>query len=190
MADLIVTDPPYGVNLEYGVYEDTEENWFDLISRFVPLAQRVGKMVVFPAAQINRLKWFYDNFPPDWIICWYKGSTGNRSFVGFNDWEAHLVYGKTRSDLMMHDFFQTRASYKKGSFGHPCPKPLDWAIWLIVKSTQEGDVVMDPFMGSGTVALACEKTGRRWIGIELDEKYCEIIAKRLDNYFSQFKILF
>lgn len=180
-VDLIVTDPPYGVNLEYGVYKDTEENWFKLIEKIIPEILRVSKMAILPCCQIAKLPWIYSKYPPDWLICWYKGSPGHRSFIGFNDWEPHLVYGKNRSSLTMHDFFQTTKNIPMGSFGHPCPKPLEWATWLIQRASCEGDLVCDPFSGSGTVAVAAHKLRRHYIGIDIDAKYVKIARERIAN---------
>ncbi len=179
-VDLVLTDPPYGINLEYNNYKDSEENWFKLMDKVIPELKRISKMVIMPSCQIRRLKWIYDNHPPDWLICWYKGSTGHASFVGFNDWEPHLVYGKTRNQLFMYDFFRTKSSPKKGTFNHPCPKPIEWANWIIKRATQEGDIVLDCFLGSGTTAVACKNLGRKFIGIELSEEYCKIAEKRLN----------
>ena len=64
-------------------------------------------------------------------------------------------------------------------YGHPCPKPLDYSMWLISKFTKEGDTVLDPFMGSGTTMIAARKLGRKAVGIELSQKYCDIAIKRL-----------
>jgi site-specific DNA-methyltransferase (adenine-specific) len=187
-VDLVLTDPPYGIDLEYSIYDDTEENWFKTIERFIPEAKRIGSMVIFPSCKIKRLGWFYANFPPDWLICWYKGSVGHNSYVGFNDWEPHLVYGKTKTNLCMHDYFQTQSSPKMGSFGHPCPKPVEWASWLIYRACEENMLVLDPFSGSGTTAIACINTKRRYILIEMEEKYCEIAAKRIETTLDQTEI--
>ncbi len=126
-VDLILTDPPYGINLKYDKYDDTEDNWYKLMAKALPEIIRVSRMAILPSCQINRLKWIYTNFPPDWLICWYKGSPGHAAYIGFNDWEPHLVYGRTKNCLYMHDHFQTKASPRKGSFEHPCPKPIEWA---------------------------------------------------------------
>jgi len=69
-VDLVLTDPPYGVNLDYDIYQDTEENWFKLMEKIIPEVKRVAKMVIMPSCQIKRLKWIYNHFPPDWLICW------------------------------------------------------------------------------------------------------------------------
>jgi len=180
-VDLVLTDPPYGVNLEYDEYEDSKENWFALLEKTIPEMKRVGKMVIFPAGRVSRLEWYYRNFPPDWMIAWYKGSPGQRAYIGFQDWEPHLVYGKTRSDLKMHDFFQTRASHKKQKFKHPCAKPIEWAYWLIKKSTKEGDLVLDPFVGSGTTAKAASSLEREYLGFDISEDYCKLARTRLSQ---------
>ena len=129
----ILTDPPYGIELEYGTYNDTEENWFTLMKEFIPLAQLKAKMVIMPCCRIKALPWIYQNFPPDWIICWYKGSPGHRSYIGFNDWEPLLVYGKN-DNVQMHDYFYMANDVPMGSFGHPCPKPIKWFKYLISRS--------------------------------------------------------
>jgi DNA modification methylase len=171
-VDLTLTDPPYGINLEYNTYVDTEEHWFDLMENVMPELIRVSKMVIMPCCPIASLGWFYENYPPDWVMCWYKGSTGHRSYIGFNDWEPHLVYGKNRSELAMHDYFQTRSSYSSGTFNHPCPKPVEWAKWIIERASQTGDLVFDPFFGTGTTGVVAKELGRNFIGVDIDEKYC------------------
>ena len=179
-VDLVLTDPPYGVNLKYDNYDDTEENWYRLMTDFIPLAQKVAKMVICPSCQIKRLGWFYTHFPPDWLICWYKGSPGTASYIGFNDWEALLVYGRTRNRLYMHDFLKVSSTEKKGNYGHPCPKPLAWAEWLVKRATRENDIVLDPFCGSGTVGVACKKLGRKFIGIDISKDYLDITLNRIN----------
>jgi DNA modification methylase len=176
--DLVLTDPPYGVNLEYDVYKDTKENWYKLMGGVIPEMKRIAEMVILPSCQIKRLNWIYNNFPPDWLICWYKGSTGCSAHIGFNDWEPHLVYGKQKG-VWMHDYFQARNDEKMGNYGHPCPKPIAWAKWLIEKSKSQS--VLDPFMGSGTTGVACKELGRNFIGIEISPAYFEIAKRRIEQ---------
>jgi len=183
-VDLIVTDPPYGVGLQYDVYDDTENNWKKLMIDFIPEAKRVAKMVIMPSCRIKSLPFIYNNFPPDWLISWHKGSPGHSAYIGFNDWEPLLVYGKTEG-LYMHDYFTATNVEKMGNYGHPCPKPLIWSKWLIAKASKEGDLVYDPFMGSGTTAIAAHELKRKWIGSELSENYVSIAYKRLEPYTSQ-----
>ena len=170
----VVTDPPYGLGFSYKSYDDTEPAWFDLMGSVVPIMRSVAAFVVMPCCSISRLGWWYANHPPDWIIAWYKGSPGHRSAIGFNDWEAHLAWG--RPPIAMHDHFQTRCGFDPN--GHPCPKPVEWARWLVSRAITETGTVLDPFMGSGTTLRAAKDLGRKAIGIEIEEKYCEIAARR------------
>ena len=64
---------------------------------------------------------------------------------------------------------------------HPCEKPVDLLELLIKNSSNENDVVMDMFMGSGSTGVACLNTNRKFIGIELDDKYFEISKSRLNK---------
>ncbi len=177
-VDAVITDPPYGVGLSYSSYEDTLENWKDMFGKLAPQLRRLADMVIMPSCQIKLLEYIYKTHPPDWLIAWHKGSPGTQSYIGFNDWEPLLVYGKT-DGLCMHDYFSVTNIEKKGNYGHPCPKPLRWATWLIARATKEGDTVLDPFMGSGTTGVACVKLNRNFIGIELDKKYFDIAEKRI-----------
>jgi len=68
-----------------------------------------------------------------------------------------------------------------GKLPHPTQKPLSLFNKLVTVSSNEGDTVLDPFMGSGTALRAAKDLGRKAIGIEIEEKYCEIAAKRLSQ---------
>jgi site-specific DNA-methyltransferase (adenine-specific) len=175
-VDAVITDPPYGVGLGYSVYKDTEENWYKLMLDFVPEATRISEIVILPSCQINRLGWIYKNIPPDWLISWNKGSTGCSSKIGFNDWEPLLIYGR-RKGVWMHDYFYCANTEKMGNYGHPCPKPVGWARWLIDRS--DSQIVFDPFMGSGTTGVAAIQLGRNFIGCEIDPTYYAIAEKRI-----------
>ena len=67
-------------------------------------------------------------------------------------------------------------------------KPLPLLEWLLNKYTKEGDLILDPFMGSGTTAVACYKLKRRYIGFELDEEYFNLANERIDAVKAQISI--
>ena len=62
---------------------------------------------------------------------------------------------------------------------HPTQKPLPLFKWILEKYSQPNDVILDPFLGSGTTAVACLELNRHFIGIELSPEYCEIAKKRI-----------
>jgi DNA modification methylase len=64
---------------------------------------------------------------------------------------------------------------------HPCPKPEALMLHLVRDFTDEGESILDPFAGSGTTLVAAKRLGRRAIGIEMNEQFCEVAAKRLMN---------
>lgn len=86
----------------------------------------------------------------------------------------HTFYGENEYDVWE---MPRRASNRN----HPTEKP-DWLIMRAIRnSTKRGDIILDPFSGSGSVMSACEKTGRRAFMIELDPKYCDVIRARWDR---------
>jgi DNA modification methylase len=175
--DLVVTDPPYGVGIDYGVYEDSLTNTKNLVLSFVKEAVRISKITLFTAGKFETEVFLYQNFPPRWRLCWHKGSTGNISPVGFNDWEMVMVYGN-KVCVNQHDYFKTNTE-RMGFGGHPCPKPLAYSQWLVNRFSKRGDIVLDPFLGSGTTAVAWKNLGRQFIGIEINPDYCKIAEDRL-----------
>ena len=176
-VDLTLSDPPYGIGLDYASHDDNREDWFPLMLEVMPTAISKSEMTIIPSCGIDRLGWWYANIPPKWIIVWHKGSPGHLSKIGFNDWESNLVWGKPPKQ--MHDHFYVRPSEVMGAYGHPCPKPLEWATWFMSRASDEGDTVLDMFCGSGTTLRAAKDLNRRAIGIEICEQYAEIAAKRL-----------
>jgi DNA modification methylase len=177
-ADLVFADPPYGVDLGYGdAYEDRGgEGYAAWMADVAAELRRVGELVLVTPGIRNIGLWPR----PSWTLCWGKpGSTRRSDLGGFNEWEPILMYGKRR---LYHDLkiLPTVANLAKGETGdHPCPKPLRLMTWLLAECSDPGDLVVDPFAGSGTTLRAAKDLGRRAIGVELEERYCEIAANRL-----------
>ena len=184
--DAVVTDPPYGVGIRYATYEDSLDNWYALMNEVVPLMRRVAGVVVMPSCAINRMEWWYANHKPDWLIAWYKGSPGHQAYVGFNDWEPHLVWGKPKR--AMHDHFQTVCGAPSNH--HPCPKPVEWAEWLVRRLACRGELIVDPFLGYGATALACIETGRQFAGVEVAPEYFAATVRRIDAALDQKRLPF
>lgn len=89
---------------------------------------------------------------------------------------THLEKGKYATHLLR---VPSLKGASKEKIGHPSQKPIALIKMLIESSSRPGDVVLDPFLGSGTTAEACEELDRRWVGIERDAAYCEMVRSRL-----------
>lgn len=187
-VDLVLTDPPYGVNYEYDLWQDTEENLKNLLEKVMPELLRIGKRVILTPGHTNIWK-----YPPSkWIMCWYYGTTNAWNSWGFTSWQPILVYGK---DPYLENSMGARMDVIKDAtapekwiknVGHSCNKPITfWKKLLLRGSVKETDIIFDPFMGSWTTARACKDLGRNFIGCELSEAYCKIGEDRLrqDNLF-------
>ena len=194
--DAIITDPPYGVNIDYGLpdYDDSLYKWKMLMLNWLPLALSKSRTVVFPGGFDQEV--FLLRAPiivhgktvrPKWRICWYKGAQSQRSPIGFKHFELLFVYGEPKCQTP--DFFFANPGKVDKRINHPVPKPLAFYEWLISAFTKEGDVVCDPFSGSGQFALVCEKLGRKWIGVEKNPEFYKSSINRL-KVFNTFDSLF
>lgn len=200
-AHAMITDPPYGVDLgnhcdaketrpgvglkkqSYASYDDTSENLKSVvvpaISSAIPL---VNRALVFMA---GTNMW---DFPrPDAVSCVYIPSGCGRTKWGFQNVSHFMAYGcapELHKGAKNSALLSTEPSEKNG---HPCPKPLGWMLWAVSLGSIPGETVLDPFMGSGTTLVAAKQLGRKAIGIELEEKYCEIAARRLSQSYLYFE---
>lgn len=182
--EAIVTDPPYGVNfVYYGDYNDGDRNYPQFVGKCFELFRKSCNKVLLTTGMRNL--WLYP--PADWVLCWAKpGSTRRSGLGGFNEWEPVFCYGKLR---IWNDFkyLPDCVNHTRENGDHPCPKPLALYEWLVEQAAEADELIIDPFAGSGTTLKAAKNKGRRAIGIEIEEKYCEIAAKRLSQEVFDFK---
>jgi len=192
---VLVTDPPYGMRLGkhrgakdrrsrelrrggYASYDDTPENYRDVV---VPaLCKYIDKSVRGAVFALAPSAWMLPA-PNALGSVYIPGATG-RSPWGFQNTAPILFYG-TAPDLNLgakNTAFVARGVSDMGS-GHPCPKPQKWMDWLVALATKQGDVVVDPFCGSGTTLRAAKDARLRTIGVEIEERYCEIAAKKMSQ---------
>ena len=98
-------------------------------------------------------------------------------------WQGGRLFGKMNIKSL---YMVLNCGYKKTE--HPNEKPVPFIMKLINLGSLKGETILDPYFGSGTTAIACERLNRRWIGIEIEEKYCEISAKRIEKERNQLKL--
>jgi DNA modification methylase len=176
-VDLILTDPPYNLNRKYlGNYNDNRKDYMEWCYKWFQL---LPKPKMFSIGLTNLTMW-YKIEPPDWLFCWFKqnnmGSGSKFTHIGL--WEPFLMYGTKR--IGVDGRLQT-ISPQKDTEGHDCPKSLK-LIKFILNQFVESNLILDPFLGSGTMAVAAKNLGRKCIGIEIERKYCDIAIKRIQDH--------
>ena len=201
-VDLIVTDPPYGI--KYVSKHSTDpiyrknvadttlwDKHFDIkttpIKEMLRILKPNGHMYVF-----SRWDCLYDLPKPDRLLIWFKNDYG---MGDLDDWspsyEVILLFkkgkrklnGKRPQDVLtFHKVanFSVRSNTGLNKMYHPTEKPIRLIEHIIDKASNEGDVILDPFLGSGTTMKACLETKRNCIGIEIEPKYIEICKKRMN----------
>ncbi|MFA9204899.1 MAG: site-specific DNA-methyltransferase [Bacteroidia bacterium] len=169
-VDAVVTDPPYGVEFKN---EAWDKEIPEIAIALPAMFNRVAIVMGTTAA------WQFP--PPKWVACWARPASSSRSKVGgFSHWSPILLYGDVKMAVDFRSWHAIAHSYPPG-FGHPSPKPECVMVWLVEELTAKGETILDPFMGSGTTGVACARLGRRFIGIEIEEKYFNIACKRIES---------
>jgi DNA modification methylase len=159
--DAVITDPPYP---DYHV----DKYGFEDISF---LGNYKCRQFVFWSAKAG--------FPLDYtaIHIWDKKVGAGSQYERIFERNGGAAYRVFRHYLINST---VAASFAKDVFtGHPSQKPIQLMTELIEKFTKEGDVILDPFMGSGSTGVACAKLGRNFIGIEKKREYFDIAERRI-----------
>lgn len=179
-VDLVLTDPPYGMNFQ----SNYRYRKWDVIAGDdrLPIETIEGAIAKAIRAAYVFCRW--DNLPdlpkPKSVLVWVKNnwSMGDLLHEHGRQWEACCFYPKNGHEFIKRIpdvIFADRTGNEK----HPTQKPEPLLTAIIAANI--GDTILDPFMGSGTTLRAAKDLGRKAIGIELEEKYCEIAANRLSQ---------
>jgi site-specific DNA-methyltransferase (adenine-specific) len=188
-VDAVITDPPYGVGIEYTSFDDNKENLEKLVNYFMPELKRITNMIVVTPGNGNQ-----NLYPiPTHTLAFVNMAGVGYSSWGFSCWQPILVYGKdpflaNREGCRPDTFIMKNSGDVDKHNGHPCPKPNNVMRWIIERTTRKDNTIFDPFMGSGTTGVACVQTGRNFIGCEIDEGYFKIAEKRISDAQQQMRL--
>lgn len=173
----VVTDPPYGIGVDYGAWKDSSDGYWDWFSAALSLLRRVAATVVFT----HRVNALHELVGWTHVAVWHKPMAFGFAINNFlGHWEPIFWYGKPNK-AVCDVFSHNTAKPTK----HPRPKPYDLMLSLV--QLTDG-AVCDPFMGSGTTGVACVRTGRKFIGIEINPQYFEIAHRRIKAEVDQLKL--
>jgi len=190
-ADAVISDPPYGMEWACDMTTAAKrhgcggKDWGQGIhgdtSPFDP-----APWLAFPAVVMWGVNHFAARVPVGTTLVWIKR---NDSAFGTFLSDAELAWMKgghgvyCRRDLSMNAI--------AGDREHPCQKPVALMAWCMDKAkVDEGATVLDPYAGSGTTLIAALETGRKAIGIEIDERWVDVAVKRLERWHAQGRLDF
>jgi len=186
-VDAVVTDPPYGIG--YDASASSQRG----IQRFEAIAGDDKPFDPTPFMEFGDvLMWgcnHYCNLIPPMNGQWYFWDKVTRNSLGVRIAEGEYCWHKrgTKPRAFRHLWSGAyRASEAGEKSLHPTQKPvvlLEWCLGMV-----KGNIVLDPFMGSGTTGVACVRTGRKFIGVELKPKYFEIAKRRIIAELERFPL--
>ena len=189
-VDVVFTSPPYNRkrNDKYANYDDTKEDYFGFLCTSIDEMVRVAKGNVF----LNIQKNYYNKedvfrvigkYAKDIceIFVWEKSNPMPAS--GFNITNAYefiIVFGKKIQSNKTYTKNHLTTSVAKMIKSHKAMMHQSVSDFFIENFTQKLDVVLDPFMGTGTTGVSCQSFGRKFVGIELDDEYYQIANTRIN----------
>ncbi len=187
----IITDPPYDIHAEkgggcYGNRQHYKEiNGFTDGGVDYSFLKGFGNWVVFCSWMQLKLLLHWKSRQK--LLIWLKTNplqTGNNKYLPdveyiVHTWEKGRLFGSNKDKATVYQSSIYNPTVRPEWKRHPNEKPLGLMIKLVKLSTQEGDIVLDPFMGTGTTGVACRRLGRRFIGIELNRKWYRLAKRRI-----------
>lgn len=202
-VDLVVTDPPYVIETSgAGIYKQADKQYVkelnnmkdgfstQVLDELCRIMKKIN--IYFFCSQkqiIPLLDYFVKGKKCNWnLLTWHKTNPvpacGNKyltdtEYILFFREKGVKIYGEFKTKFTYYITPLNQSDKKK--YGHPTIKPINIVTNLIVNSSLENGIVFDPFMGSGTTAVAAKECGRNFIGYELDSDYYEICNKRLEE---------
>lgn len=190
-VNAVISDPPYGIEFDRATWNDDKEEYVKLMRKVVYESNRVATGVkAFWQALINAPRWHL------WFPDKYRIFASCKGFVQFRptsvqwSWDPVIWWGDPNKEPSVYNkdwFVQATAPFGAGrkSINHPSPRPIETMVYVVDIFSKPNDIVLDPFMGSGTTGIACYRTGRRFIGIEINEKYFNLVKERIEEEMSQ-----
>lgn len=202
--DLIVTDPPYGINLSKGYKSGSEElvkgdDGFtimvfvdELMQEFSRILKPNSAMYVFTRFDVYPYWWLKmkNYFETKNQIIWSKGGGGVGDLQGnyIHNYES-IIYATNGKHKLRNKREGSVWQIPKCKLEfHETEKPVELIEKIIVKSSDEGMVVFDPFMGSGTTGIACKNLNRSFVGIEMIETNFITAKSRIENHRPQIRV--
>lgn len=185
-VDLLIADPPYGFKQSDQARRSRASNDIGRDSG-LPMIKGDDEpfdpspLLIFGRVVLFGANHYADRLPPvrSWLI-WDKRDESKPD----NNGDAELIW--TNIDGVIRTYRQCWRGVARAKdyleprrHVHPTQKPVNLMMWLIERYTKPGDLIFDPYMGSGPIAKACKLLDRRYVGVEIEQEYCEVAVDRV-----------
>ena len=200
-VDLVVMDPPYEFKDthgggSFGTANRTYHAELNPLSKGITaevldmLCNKMKAINIYVWCNKRQLRQYIDYFDDRGcnidLLTWHKTNPVPTCSNKYLSDTEYCVFAR-ESGVKVYGTYETKRKFyvsslntdDKERYNHPTIKPLGIIKNLIINSSRGGDLVLDPFIGSGTTAVACKLTGRHFIGYEIDPQYCDVACKRV-----------
>jgi len=200
--DYIITDPPYNINYKYPDYNDNmnEIDYINLLTNLqgfksviIHYPEQIINIVAEALGRVNKIiSWCYNNNGSSkshrsiaFFNCNPDFKKVKQPYKNINDKRIKKLIEKGSEGARLYDWFNDIQLIKNVS-KEKCKEftnqiPVKLLERIILLTTKEGDIILDPFFGSGSLYQACKNTNRKCIGIDISEKHLEIALNRINN---------
>lgn len=195
--DCIITDPPYGMQYQSNrrsikhrkIELDEDLSWFDKFSKEAFRVLKENTHIYIFCNEYSIPTIFFElkksGFKLKRMLVWKKNNHTSGDLQGdYANITEYIIFAHKGVRKLNGNRDRNILEYdREGTKWHPTEKPLDLICYLVEKSTTSGECVYDPFLGSGTTAVACKKLKREYIGSEIDKDYYQVSIKRLEQNY-------
>ena len=180
----MITDPPYNVGKDYGTHNDSmpEVKYADWSSDRVNACLKLCKNQFWVAPRYKLALWF-SLLPSSHLVVIRRGAGGPNRQGWSDQFEIALAIGKPKhAPKDLWDGIRIKGEgyfFREETYGHPGYTPFLIMQRAILALSEKDEMICDPFSGTGTTGIACIRTGRRFIGIEISPEYFDIAKNRI-----------
>ena len=200
-ADMVFTDPPYGVNYQSNWRNNKSKNKFNILENDNKFLDFKPILILYTKEKSSWFIWTSHQVYPIWrnmyedyylnTIIWNKGKMGMGDLSSYgNNYELALFCSQGKPKLKGE---RKKAIWEINveagtQYVHPTQKPITLSAYAIPHFLNENDLVLDLFLGSGSTMVAAHQLKRKCYGMELDPKYCQVIIDRMQKLDSKLSI--